>query len=214
MARLRFRVSDIAREFEQAMADKYQPIAEAGTAAMTEMANRLKLAGRADIASAGFSKRWQNAFRVDVYPKRRASADAAALVYHRIPYADVFETGATIRGKPTLWVPLPVLPKRIGRERMSPKLYEQRVGPLQFIKGSSGVPLLVGRIAGPKGSKVRTVTLASARRGARGEGNVQTVPLFVGVDAVTLRDRFSLRQITDKAAALLPALYRRAFRDR
>ena len=71
--------------------------------------------GRADIAAAGFSRRWQNAFRVDVFPRgRKVSVDAAAWVFHKIPYAEVFEEGATIRGRPYLWIALPGTPTRIG----------------------------------------------------------------------------------------------------
>lgn len=211
-AGVKFIVSALKGEFAEAMVEHYRPIAEAGSAAMRDAANDIKLRGRADIAAAGFGKRWQNTFRVDTYPKRGVSANAAALIYHRIPYADVFETGATIRGKPTLWVPLSSTPKKIGRKRMSAKNFRREIGPLQFIKGGRR-PLLAARIS-VRSAKAKTpgrVTLAALRRGAIGGGPVRSVPLFVGVPSVTLRDRFSLREITRRAADSLPQLYLKHF---
>lgn len=61
--------------------------------------------GRANIASAGFSGRWQSGLRSRFY--RNRGTDPAALVYHRFGgIAGVFEHGSTIRGKPLLWIPV------------------------------------------------------------------------------------------------------------
>jgi hypothetical protein len=202
-------------EFEAALRDKYKPLAEAGSAAMIETAETIKTEGRRDIASAGFGKRWQNALRVDVYPKRGVSLNAAALIYHKIPYADVFETGATIRGKPRLWLPLSTTPKKIGRNRMTAERYQKEIGPLRLIKRPGKKPLLAGEMSATT-AQIRSglagkVTLARLRKGS---GKVDTrtsgrmfVPLFVGVDSVKLRDRFSIREITKRAADRLGEIY-------
>ncbi|NEI52719.1 hypothetical protein GR217_34435 [Rhizobium leguminosarum] len=202
-------------EFEAALKAKYQPLAEAGSAAMIETANTIKTEARRDIASAGFSKRWQNALRVDVYPKRGVSLNAAALVYHKIPYADVFETGATIRGKPRLWLPLKTTPKRIGRNTMTAERYMKEIGPLRMIKRPGKKPLLAGEMTATK-AQIRSglfgkVTLSRLRKGS---GKVETkatgrtmVPLFVGVDSVKIRDRLSIREITKRAADRLGEIY-------
>ena len=201
-----------AGDFEKAMVGIYRPIAEAGTAAMTEAVNEIKAKGRADIASAGFGKKWQNTFRVDQYPGRgKVSANAAALVYHKIPYADVFETGATIRGKTgKLWLPLKNTPKKVGRNRLTPKVFVREVGPL-FSINRGGKPILAAKMAvsksAAKSGKLPKPTLGKLRDGATSKGLTRAVPLFVGVDSVKLRDRFSLREITDRAADALPALY-------
>lgn len=60
--------------------------------------------GRANIAGAGFSGRWQRAFTSKFYPNK--GGDPAALIYHRIGLATVFERGITISGKPLLWLPI------------------------------------------------------------------------------------------------------------
>jgi len=198
-------------EFEAALRDKYKPLAEAGSAAMIETADTIKTEGRRDIASAGFGKRWQNALRVDVYPKRGVSLNAAALIYHKIPYADVFETGATIRGKPRLWLPLSTTPKKIGRNRMTAERFQKEIGPLHFIRRAGKKPLLAGQMAVTRGQAdagdVGKITLSKLRKGAAGSGIIRAVPLFVAVDSVKLRDRFSIREITKRAADRLGEIY-------
>lgn len=212
---LQFFASAIRGELRESLEAIYEPIAEAGTAAMREMGDAIKLRGRANIAAAGFSRKWQNAFRVDVFPKRGASADAAAWVYHRIPYADVFETGETIRGKPTLWVPLPTAPKRIGRKKITPKRFVSEIGPLFPIRGRGGMPLLAANVAARRRLRPGgALSLSSLRRGAHGDGPTQAVPIFVGLPTVTLSDRFSLREITRNGASLLAELYARNLRVR
>lgn len=205
---LEFFASAIRGELAEVFEELYEPIEEAGTAAMREMATAIKLRGRANIAAGGFSTRWQNAFRVDVYPKRGASANASALVYHKIPYADVFETGATIRGKPTLWVPLPGTPKKIGRKKITPQRFISEIGPLFPLKGRGGRPLLAAKVAARRRQRAGgQVSLSALRRGAAGGVPTQALPLFVGLPAVKLGDRFALREITRSGAAALAVLY-------
>ncbi|RWB26894.1 MAG: hypothetical protein EOQ42_28325 [Mesorhizobium sp.] len=205
MARFRYQKKD--GEFAAAFAAMKDPIAFAGTAAISEAGDIVKRQGRADIAAAGFSKRWQNALRVNVYPRRKQSMNAAALIYHNIHYAGVFEEGATITGKPRLWLPLPSAPKRVGRQKMTPALYIKTIGPLVSIERSGKPPLLAGKIAtNRRGSKTGKVSLSALKRGGAGAPST-LVPLFVGIDRVNIRDRFSIREITERAAARLGDLY-------
>ncbi len=101
-------------QFRAAFERKHQMIATAATGAIKDAANQVKRQGRAAIRRAGFSARWQNAFRVDVYPRAGESIDAAAYAHHNIRYAGIFESGGTIPGSPLLWLPLPTAPQRIG----------------------------------------------------------------------------------------------------
>ncbi|WP_146148968.1 DUF6441 family protein [Pseudaminobacter soli (ex Li et al. 2025)] len=193
-----------------------RPIAVAAKGAMLEFADNVKREARADIARAGFGKRWQNAFRVDVYPQgsKRVSSKAAALIYHKIPYADVFEAGATIRGKSKLWIPLSSTPKKVGSKRMTPKLYTQAFGPLVTMN-IRGKTFLGGKVslskAQAKSGQVGKVTTARLRKGGQksnsGATPTRTVPLFIGVDSVSIKKRFSIRQITGRAAGRLAELY-------
>ena len=93
-------------EFSAAQLIAEQKIAKASTGAVREAADLAKAAGRRAIAAAGFSSRWQNALRAKVYPQTGYSIDAAAYIWHKIPYAGIFETGGTIAGHPLLWLPI------------------------------------------------------------------------------------------------------------
>jgi hypothetical protein len=60
--------------------------------------------GRQDIASAGrFGSRWMQGLHADV---SEGGGSIRISVYHEVPYWRVFEKGATIHGKPMLWIPL------------------------------------------------------------------------------------------------------------
>ncbi len=207
MARLVFKRKP--GEFREAMRSIKDPIAAAGSGAIGEAADIVKREGRADIASAGFSRRWQNALRTEVFPKApKVSADAAAIIFHRIGYAGVFEEGAAIRGKPLLWLPLPSAPKKVGGKKASPAQYIRSVGPLFSISRPGKPPLLAGQIAtNRRGQRNKgKVTLTALRRGASGAPS-RLVPLFVGISVANIRDRFSIKEITERSAARLGALY-------
>src|SRR4051812_37062518 len=111
MADLKLVYAAVKGELEDAIEAKYRPIARAATLAIKSAAELVKTEGRADIARA-LSQRFANAWRVNVYPKKGTSADAAVYAFHRIPYAALFEEGGTVHGRPTLWLPLPSAPKK------------------------------------------------------------------------------------------------------
>lgn len=208
---LSFQLSIAKGEFDEAMAAIYKPIAQAGTAALREAADVGKKKGRANIGAAGFSKRWQDALRADVYPKKGESASAALLFYHAVPYANVFEEGATIRGKPKLWVPLSSTPTKVNRERITPERFIRGYGPL-FPMKIRGKPFLGARIGLTKAAAAAgppyKVTPRRLRSGASGAAKVvRTVPVFVGIDTVSIRKRFELRAVFREAADSLPTLY-------
>lgn len=108
---LRFAFSDVAKGFADTITRELRrPIAKAATAAVRDAGGIAKRTGRASIAAAGFSRKWQNALRVNVYPPQGDSLRPAAFVFHKIRYAGVFEEGAVIAGTPLLWLPLPTVP--------------------------------------------------------------------------------------------------------
>lgn len=215
---LRIKVSDPSDAWVKAMKGKYKPIAKAATKAMTQVATNIKIQGRANIVAAGFSRNWANSFRADAYPSGgRVSADAAAMVRHKIDYADIFETGGIIHGNPTLWLPLPTTPKRIGRKRVTPSLYISQIGPLFPIRRPGKPPLLAARMGvsarARKTGKLGKITNAKLRKGASGSGPRVAVPLFVGIRQVDIDQKFHLRAITKANAAKLAAYYYRNFLD-
>ncbi|TIN36851.1 MAG: hypothetical protein E5Y10_22245 [Mesorhizobium sp.] len=215
--KLRITVSDPSDAWVKAMRDRYKPIAKAATRAVIQVADGIKAEGRADIISAGFSRRWANAFRVNVYPKGGVvSVDAAALVYHKVPYADVFETGARIAGSPYLWLPLPDAPRGRGGARIPASQYRLRVGhPLYAIKRPGKAPLLGANIKSTAARSQKGVSLSQLKRGRNpgGRGTVRMVPLYVGVRQVDIKQKFHLRAITAANASKLAAFYYRSFLD-
>jgi hypothetical protein len=181
-----------------------KPIAEAATKAIRLAGNAARDEGRKEIASAGFSRRWQTALRVAFEPKRGNSINCSARLRHSIGYATIFETGGTIQGSPLLWVPLrdAPLPKSSRGSRMTPSQFAKQIGPLASVNVPGTPPLLVAKA--DRGKRGRSkVTLGALRRGGKGQGNIQTVPVFVGVRSVTIRDRWDLREIFRRVAGRL-----------
>lgn len=210
MAGLRFSYLSVTGQFSKAMQEVQKPIAEAGTAALRQVGEIGKKDGRASIAAAGFSKRWQNATRFETYPRKKASLGAATLLFNAVPYAEVFELGATIRGKPRLWVPLSSTPRLSGNKKLSPQTFQSAYGKLFAFRAGSktllGAAISVTEAAARRGPPYK-VTKAGLKRGAAGEGIIRTVPVFVGVDSVQIGKRFDLLRAFGDAADQLPALY-------
>jgi len=81
--------------------DKQRSITVAAVAAVRETADNAVNEGRSNIAGAGrFGPKWQQGLQF-----RMEQGEARATIFHKIGYAGVFEHGATIQGKPVLWIP-------------------------------------------------------------------------------------------------------------
>lgn len=188
-------------EFDNAMRDFVNPIAFAATGAIKDAGQQLKTRGRARIAAAGFSSRWQNAFRVNVYPRRGNSIDAAMFAYHKIPYAGVFERGAIIgaKGGRYLWLPLPNAPKRIGGRHLTPRLFIDLIGPLHFVNVPGKAPMLAAYMtssaAAASGITVRKLKTGFKRLSTNGILSVVSVPIFYGINTVTIGAKFELGEL-------------------
>jgi hypothetical protein len=196
---LRFALSDVAKSFVETIVKEMQrPIAKAATAAIREAGDIAKRNGRASIAAAGFSRKWQNALRVNIYPPQGDSMHPAAFIYHKIRYAGVFEEGTVIGGQPLLWLPLAGVPLRRGRP-MTPAQYTRSIGPLVSVERPGKPPLLFAK---PR----------AGRRGRRAATRVERKPLYIGLSNVAITKRFDIKGAAQKAAAQLPALYAKNLR--
>jgi Family of unknown function (DUF6441) len=95
----------------KALRDKRRPVATAAIAALRETAANAVQEGRQNIAAAGpgFRKaKWQSGLQYLTKNATRAgepSMRATAVIFHKYGIAGVFEHGATIQGKPMLWIP-------------------------------------------------------------------------------------------------------------
>lgn len=206
-ARIRYRHEP--GSFEAAFRAPYADMAVAAQGAIAAAGEIVKSQGRADIAAAGLGAGFVKALRVDIYPRGRNSLNATAHIYHKIPYAGVFEEGATIRGRPRLWIALPSTPQRYGRKPMTPELFARSIGPLAFVKRPGKRPLLVAKAK--KGKNTTKISLARFRSGGRGEGPFVSVPVFVGLDSVSIRKRLNISGIVRSARDRLPQLYAALF---
>lgn len=96
------------KQFRVNMNRQYGIIADASRATINDAKDYVRTKGEADIDKAGkFGPRWHRSLQTVIYPARGRTVNIAMDVFHRIPYAWVHEKGATIRGKPLLWIPLP-----------------------------------------------------------------------------------------------------------
>jgi hypothetical protein len=209
-------------KFEEAFREVQKPIAKAATLAMADTVDQAVDVGRAAISSQGFSSRWQNALRGKAYPTGGSfSMKPAGWIYHKIPYAGVFEQPTTISGD--MWLRLSNAPQKDGRDPLTPRLVRKRFGDILSPVSSKGKRLLVVRLPLPSGQdpqsvKVTPTMLRSAiRAGQKSKGKrgttVQSVPLFHGVSAVSLRKRFNIEGATRQAADSLGSFYVRNFQD-
>jgi len=146
-------------------------VTNAAYLALKDTAEDVKRYARQEIARGGFGKKWQNGYRVSVYPETQPSIRAAIEVRHNFPYAGIFETGGRIRGRPFIWLPtnnVPVLP---GGGKMTPKRFIQSFG----------------KLSGPrKGQRHKTALLFG-----RIPGSKKSVPMFIGIREFTQRKRFN-----------------------
>jgi hypothetical protein len=88
-----------------------QAVATAAVAALRETAANAVQEGRQNIGAAGpgFSRgKWQSGLQYltkDATEVGAPSLKAKAIIFHKYGIAGVFEHGATIQGKPLLWIP-------------------------------------------------------------------------------------------------------------
>lgn len=195
MSGLSIFVEAASGQFDKAMEDATGDVKKASMGAANKAADIMKRDGRSDIAAAGFGPKWQNALRVVVYPKNAESIQPTIQTYHKIGYSEIFEEGGSIFGKPLLWLPIEKnLPARAGLHRVTPSFYVKNIGPLFPIFRAGKAPLLAAK-------------KTTSKRGKRGAVQTETVPMFVGIDQVTLGDKFHIREIADRVAGQLPALF-------
>src|SRR4029077_17624678 len=96
-------------QWRRAVEEKRRPLAEAGVAALRDVAAISVQEGRQDIAAAGsgFSgAQWQSGLQYRTSGAKEKSGepslDAQATIYHRYGIAGMFEYGATIQGRPLM----------------------------------------------------------------------------------------------------------------
>jgi hypothetical protein len=104
-----FKVTVDKPRWLQMIRDKQRPVAEAAVAALREVAAGAVQEGQQNIAGSGrFGGRWVSGLRYRTFDAEvggEPSLQARAVIFHSFGIAGVFEHGATIEGKPLLWIP-------------------------------------------------------------------------------------------------------------
>jgi len=188
-------------DFSKMMADDHKSVKKAATGAFRQGGDNIKKAARANIASGGFSSRWQNAMRVNVYPKTGDSGSPKIFAYHKIKYAGQFEDPEQIQGRPLLW--LPIEKNLPGGRHWSPAMFTRMIGPLRGGRHGSR-PILFGQVSVGGGGKVLRLT----RKGMRAKPAQKTwLPVFIGVSSVNNSKRFDVQSVVEAAAGNLAELF-------
>lgn len=195
---------DPVDDFAKVIGADKKRLARAITAGMREAGNQIKQDGRASIAAGGLSARWQNALRVDLYPKGGVSTKPALSIYHKIRYAGQFEDPQPVSGSPLIWLPIEAnLPGGGGKgQRWTPHKFTLQVGPLRAGRHGSR-PMLFAQVSVSGGGKVLPLT----RKGVRARPAKKTwLPVFVGVTAVHDPKLFDIRGVVERVGAQLEAI--------
>lgn len=197
-------------------------IAGATRAAFQDLAKQVQTAGRAEIARSGLGPRFARGFRTYVFPRRITPGSTAELAMrgqHRLGYANVFERGSRISGRPLLWIPLPSAPKKLNGKSPTAGAMIQAGVRLFKIERPGRPPLLAGYAM--RATPGRPVSVAQLRTGQRNVRRRQAraafggrlgarpsaVMLFIGLPAVKIRDRLNISRVYDQARRDLPGLY-------
>jgi hypothetical protein len=188
-------------------------MSKAATLAMREVGRDAVAKGRASIAAGGFSTRFQRTLRAINKPPSGFVLNPSVYVHSTVNYADIFETGKTIaaEGDNWLWLPLPSVPRGAHREHMTAREYFKNIGPLIKLKRPKGeTPILAAVIRrGPKAQPFgKFATRSQLKRGKGGRGEVEVIPLFVGVRSVTIPKKFDVHAAAEQAFDQLEKFYK------
>jgi hypothetical protein len=153
--------------------------------------------GKEDMAGAGnfTSSRWQDGLHADV---TQGGRNIKISVYHDVEYFGVFEFGATIYGKPLLWIPLTGL----GAEGIMARDYPGGL----FRVDRTGVSG-----AGFKGQKRSVKGQFTGGFLAPLLLSFDGVPRYFGKESVTIPQKFHIRDICQEVADEMPDLYEQTF---
>jgi hypothetical protein len=208
---LRLLYEVLSGDYGKMMQAAQNRIARSATGAMKDAGAIIKRDGRAAMAAGGLSTRFQNTFRVEVYPKNGVSLTPAVFAFSKIPWAGVFEDTPSISGK--MWVPIEAnLPLQPGGKRWTPKDFINLVGPLRGGRHGSK-PLLFAQVAvGQAGGVLALPSRAGTKRAIRArevynKAKTRWVPVFVLVTTVRDPKLFDITAVVNRVNSEVPELY-------
>lgn len=117
-----------------------------------KIAAEVQQRGRVDIAQAGsFGPNWIFGLRAFKQRKEAGTRRTIVTVKHNIPFAEIFEEGGVVKGRPLLWIPISTEKDAVGVRARKFNL------PLFRITSKKGTPLLITPKGKPKYFGVRSV---------------------------------------------------------
>lgn len=154
--------------FQRAVTRAGDRVRAAARDAAKDIASEIEAKGRADIQAAGnFGSRWTTGLHADV---TEGGGNIRVSVTEDVPYWRVFQFGATIHGKPMLWIPLSFAKDAQGvRARDYPKqlfrVNRQGKAPLLMTPGKPAQPKYFGKESVTIPKKFHIVEIARAVAG-------------------------------------------------
>lgn len=210
--------------------DLREKLERAALRTVDQVSRRGKSAIRQRFASAGLG-RLGNAIGSDADERavRRGadgfSASAQFFVRTRsertLGALESYTQGADIRpGRGRwLWIATDQIPRRAGRQRMTPELWRQngfdrKIGPLVLVKSVNGTPLLVVQGAGVPLSGKKHGARSLTKKGAARKGQVRREFLvaFIGIPRTARAARVNITAILNQVRAELPAIFENELR--
>jgi hypothetical protein len=194
------------------MEEEYARGQQAVTRAMKDVGERAKQRLRDQVTGAGMGQRLANSWRLQLYPRGRASINAAAWIYSNAEHIILaFNEGMDIRAKRRKWLAIPTdkvggkgqnrAAKFWGLRRNSGKF---RARNIDLVKNSLGISL---RFVPLKNGNAMLVA-PEPRRGKK-KGPAKEVVYFWLVKQVRMPKRLSVQRVARQAdAELVPAVLR------
>lgn len=217
---------DIFRRFSQQRieASASRAVHKAGRGALTEIRSQFSGAGlgrlgfaigaTSDLDKNRINRRGATGFSVSsaIHLRSRSERTIGAI--------ESYTKGSTItprRGR-WLWIATDEIPRVTGRVRITPELYrkngfEQKIGPLVFVRSINGSPLLVVKNAsvnaGGKSRSAKSLTKRGALR--KGQRAKDFIVAFIGIPHTARAARVDVNAIVEAAQTRLPAAFYEEF---
>lgn len=148
----------VGTQMRRNFSKEHRRIAAALHASIDEASARIIVAGKADMKAGGNfgSPRWQNSLQAVKEPKSLNAANIILKILHIVPFAHVFEYGATIKGKPLLWIPLPWNKNKVRAREFPGKLFRvNRKGKNPLLMQKTGAKTASAMYVGVKSVKLK-----------------------------------------------------------
>ena len=209
--------------FEQWAAENIVIAAIAVTDGIKAGTEGLKTDLRRAVIEGGLGEKLPNAIRSEVYPKNKASLDAAGWIFTKgvrtRQILEAYAGGAIIRGKGKRFL---AIPTEAGKGLVKAR------GGAGFLSSSYGLGIPTRVVVPPKGAAKRGVLwiVADLRKGRGKRGgyrkptaaavkrrDVEEVVLFILVPQVEVKRRINIDGLAEQWAARVPGLIERALPD-